>query len=72
MHINMHYTPITTHPTALHNPLLCTQLTNTKHICVGGGKLAGMVWQQANVGMEPSRTYQSRHHNPLIQQMFVT
>ena len=30
MHINMHSTPSTTHPTAFHT-LLCTQLTNAKH-----------------------------------------
>ena len=44
MHINMHYTPSTTHHTVLHNPPLHT--TNTKHICVSGGKMA-----QQDVGM---------------------
>ena len=46
-HIKMHYTP-TTIPTPLPSTtLLCTQLTNTKHInCLSGGKIAqdvGMV-----------------------------
>ena len=44
MHINLHYTPTTAHYTAFHNPPLHT--TNTKHICVSGGKMAqdvGMV-----------------------------
>jgi len=38
--------------TAFHNPILCTQLTNTKHICASGGKMAqdvGMVWQCCGV-----------------------
>ena len=43
----MHYASTTTHTTVFHNPILCTQLTNTKHnICVSGGEMAqdvGMV-----------------------------
>ena len=74
-----HYPPSTTHPalpsTMLSaTPLLCTQLTNTKCICVGGGKLVqdvGMVWQQAHVGIEPSKTKQSRHHNTFTHKVFV-
>ena len=46
----------TTHP-PLPTPLpsttlLCTQLTNTKHICISGGKMAqgvGMVWKGCGV-----------------------
>ena len=44
--INMHYTPTTTHIPLPLTTLLCTQLTNTKHICVSGSKMAqdvGMV-----------------------------
>ena len=56
VHIKMHYTPTTTHP-PLPTPLpsttlLCTQLTNTKHICVSGGKMAqdvGMAWKCCGV-----------------------
>ena len=44
----MHYTPCTTTlHTAIPKPP-CTQLTNTKHICVSGSKMTqdiGMVWK---------------------------
>jgi len=36
-------------PTPLPSTTLCTQLTNTKHVCVSGGKRAqdvGMVWKR--------------------------
>ena len=50
------HTPTTTHPTAFHT-LLCTKLTNTKHICVSGSKMTqdvGMVWESVVVSFPSS------------------
>ena len=47
IHMNMHYTPRTTHPPAFHNPPMHT--TNTKHSwqngtrCRDGGKYCGVI-----------------------------
>jgi len=48
MHINMHYTPSTTDPTAFHNPPLYTTNKHNTYLC----KMAqdvGMVWKCCGV-----------------------